>query len=164
MCRKTFASHTLRSWRTLHGICSICMHLWAAKSGFKEAWHGRQGCRHGLPCNKLAFVPSGMMFLHALQGHQVERLIGKSATQPSNFTYWVPPPPPPAPPGTTPQGPSAPPKPIKVPPHLSWEPVNGLHQHAVFLQISAIMKAQTCKHGWLQQLLEFRIQCNGELP
>ena len=49
-----------------------------------------------------------------LQGRQVERLIGTSASQPSNFTYWVPPPPPPAPPGVTPQGPSAPPKPIKV--------------------------------------------------
>lgn len=126
--------------------------------GLKQAWHSRQGCRHRLPCNKLAFIPAGVMFLHAPQGHQVERLIGKSATHPSNFTYWVPPPPPPAPPGTTPQGPSAPPKPIKVPPHLSWKwPTSACC-------IAAITKAQTCGHGWLQQLRELTPQCNGGTP
>ena len=129
--------------------------------GLNQYGTARQGCRHRLLCNKLAFIPSGMMFLHASQGHQVERLIGKSATQPSNFTYWVPPPPPPAPPGTTPQGPSAPPKPIKVPPQSSWEPLNGLHPHAVLHQISADTGAQTCGHRWLQQLLRFGPQGNG---
>ncbi|KAK9843537.1 hypothetical protein WJX81_008012 [Elliptochloris bilobata] len=52
-----------------------------------------------------------------LSGHQVETLIGKSRVEPSNFTYWVPPPPPPSPPGT-PQAPSSSqsrPQPVKAP-------------------------------------------------
>lgn len=49
-----------------------------------------------------------------LQGHQVDTLIGRSAVEPSNFTYWVPPPPPADAPGGPPSAPNAPPRPIKV--------------------------------------------------
>ena len=52
-----------------------------------------------------------------LQGHQVDTLIGRSAVEPSNFTYWVPPPPPADAPGGPPSAPNAPPRPIKV---LLW--------------------------------------------
>ncbi|BDA46964.1 CSC1-like protein At4g02900 [Coccomyxa sp. Obi] len=50
-----------------------------------------------------------------LSGRQVENLIGRSAVEPSNFTYWIPPPPPLPPPGVNPPPPNAPPRPIKAP-------------------------------------------------
>ncbi|KAK9919147.1 hypothetical protein WJX75_009706 [Coccomyxa subellipsoidea] len=50
-----------------------------------------------------------------LSGRQVEHLIGRSAVEPSNFTYWIPPPPPLPPPGVNPPAPNAPPRPIKAP-------------------------------------------------